>query len=378
MIVMLDKYAFMKSCLVFLASVVPALALIAEQSAQVTLYCNSLRFPPASSGSQTLSLTTASDPTQINNELAPVPDPTLPSYGSGFALDDPTLGAITGQIYFDTPPPSDTNDDGFDDFYQVAQAVPSTVTQGEFFTAVDNGTVTATWGREAGSSTGSCSVQLTAKTFGQLGTFTFTFELLTYKGVLNYTPATNPITGSLNLTNVESASNLLTGPVTLTRADGAKRFNNLTLQAGTLTNAQSQVLSYQAQQIQRDVNRNTNYYGFMIFADGDLTTSTPDFTQWVLSIDDSNDANHNGVPDLSDDPSPPVSTPPLLSLTQSGNQLLLTITAAASQSYQLQEIVSLGQTNWQTTQTVAVTNSPQTVLLPIPETPTRFWRLRAP
>jgi hypothetical protein len=196
--------------------------------------------------------------------------------------------------------------------------------------------------------------------------------------VLNYTPATNPITGSLNLTNVESASNLLTGPVALTRADGAKRFNNLTLQAGTLTNAQSQVLSYQAQQIQRDVNRNTNYYGFMIFADGDLTTSTPDFTQWVLSIDDSNDANHNGVPDLSDDPSPPVSTPPLLSLTHSGNQLLLTITAAASQSYQLQEIVSLGQTNWQTTQTVAVTNSPQTVLLPIPETPTRFWRLRAP
>src|SRR5260221_99819 len=79
----------------------------------------SLRFLPATGGpgqAQTLSLTTDQTLAEINNELVPVSDPSLPGYGALFVLDDPTsAGSISGRIFFDTPAPSDDNHDGFND-----------------------------------------------------------------------------------------------------------------------------------------------------------------------------------------------------------------------------------------------------------------------
>jgi hypothetical protein len=36
----------------------------------------------------------------------------------------------------------------------------------------------------------------------------------------------------------------------------------------------------------------------MEFAGGDLTTPAPDYLTWMLSIDDANDVDENGIPDF--------------------------------------------------------------------------------
>ena len=356
----------------------PVLNLSTLQTAHATIVCKSLRFPPATANGEKLSITSDASFSEINNELAPTWSSSLPSYGSLFKLYDSTGAAVTGKIYFDTPPPVDANNDGFDDFLQVGQAVAPTTTQGEFSTAVDQGTVTANWSRDAGSSTGTCTVQMTGQTFGQLPAFTFTFELLTYTGTLRYTATTNSINGLLNLTNVESSSDVLTDLMTLIRVGGTNRFNELTLLPGALTNVGRQQLTYVFEDIGRDTDRLTNYYSYLDFADFDLTTSTSDYTDWMLSIDDLNDANANGIPDLSDDPVEVTPLPPLLSLSASANRLLFRLNATVGQTYNLEEIVSLAATNWQNIASITVTNNPQTLSLPIPNTTTAFWRLRAP
>src|SRR5208282_10442 len=63
--------------------------------------------------------------------------------------------------------------------------------------------------------------------------------------------------------------------------------------------------------------RGHRYLGKLSFVDGSLATPWPDYLNWLLVIDDPNDSNGNGIPDISD-PSlvaPPVS--PLL-ITTSG------------------------------------------------------------
>jgi hypothetical protein len=341
--------------------------------------CTSLRFFPATSSQQTLSFTTDTTFNQINNELAPTPNPNLPDHGSLFKLDDPTTASsVTGQIFFDTPAFVDANNDGFDDFFQVGQSVPSTQSQGVFKTPVDQGTVTANWGRNAGSSMGTCTIQMTGQSFGQMPAFTFTFELLTYSGTLTYTAKTNGINSFLSVTNVETSTNYLRGPLSFVRGTGTNRFDNLTLLPGSLTNSSGQTLSYQVEDIGRDTARLTNYFGFFDFNAFDLSSNTPDYTDWIFSIDDTNDANGNGIPDFSDDPSASTVTSPSLSLANSNHQLVLNVTATVGQSYTLQETTSLARTNWQNTASITITNNPQAVLLPIPGSATAFWRLRAP
>jgi len=154
-------------------------------------------------------------------------------------------------------------------------------------------------------------------------------------------------------------------------------FNDMMLLPGTLTNAAVQPFPYATEDIKRDQNLKTNYFGYLDFKDGDPSTSTPDFLTWVFSIYDPNDANGNGIPDLSDNPGPSAGGQAILALSRSANQLLLSITATAGKSYSIEEATALGQTNWLKSTTITLTNSPQVVALPLPITPVRFWRLRS-
>jgi hypothetical protein len=220
-------------------------------NAAAHFFCLSLRFHPATANSFSLELSTASSSAAANAELAPVFDPTQPNHGSGFILHDPQLGDITGVIFFDTPPFSDVNSNGFDDFFEVSQGVASTRTQGYFNSPADNGTVTATWSRGAGSATGTCQLHLEAMTFGDLGTFTHTFELLEYTGPLSYTPGSNTVSGSIVLTQTGTPTNTLDGAVAFTKV-ATNRFNELILQPGAWTNASNQTLVYTNSFIRRD------------------------------------------------------------------------------------------------------------------------------
>jgi hypothetical protein len=360
--------------IVVLAALSLAVPALARDPAHVRLYCNSVRLLPGTAGpGQTLAVTT--DPTlaEINNELSPLSGP--PVY---FRWDDPTFpDPITGQIAIDTPPRVDQNGNGFDDFFEVSQAVPSTkTTDGAFRTTVDSGTVTATWSRAAGATTGTCVVQMTGQMFGQLPAFTHTFELLEYTGTLDYVPTSNLITGALLVTQTGSPTNTLSGSFNLTRVL-TNRFNQMNLLAGTVTNAAGQILSFSQSEIDRDEVAKTNYYGYVTFADGDPTTVTADYQIWVVSIDDTNDANANGIPDLSDDPTAVPQQGPRLGLVRSGGRLLLNITGTLGQSFNLQETASLSA-NWTNTTSLTLTNSPQVISLSVPATPTGFWRTRTP
>ena len=67
----------------------------------------------------------------------------------------------------------------------------------------------------------------------------------------------------------------------------------------------------------------------------------------MLSIDDTNDANANGIPDFSDDPAsvtPPRA--PHLSLALGSTNLLLTISGSVGHTNQIQTVGSLTSTNW--------------------------------
>ena len=350
--------------------------------AQARIYCLSLRFQTATTKvfgqDYTLDLTTGST-TSPNGELAPL-DLEHSVHGSGFVLRDPILATdITGSISFDRPPYVDDNTNGFADFFEVSQPVITTSTQGAFQLDGDfeEGTVKATWKRDAGSRTGTCTLHLDVSTLGALPDFTHTFELLEYTGVMNYTPGNTNVTGLINLAQSNNSSNTLAGTVEFIKSE-TNRFNAFTLQVGSWTNAAAQTLSFTNSYFQRDLVVNTNYYGLMIFDDGEPNTPEADYRLWILSIDDANDANGNGIPDFSDDPAGTPSRPPLLKLEKATSNLLLSISGEIGTVHELQEIPSLIQTNWTTTLSLTLTNDPQVVQLPLPTNAATFWRVRVP
>lgn len=256
-----------------------------------------------------MELTSLADTSPPNGELFPRFDPLDFSHSSSLllsALNSPDT--IGGSIFLDVPMAGEVDRDGVPDFFQISQGVGSIQTQGEYFTDFDDGTVTATWSRVAGSKTGTCRLVLESTSLGPLPEFTNTFELLEYVGPLSYTVGSSIVTGTVQFAQTQSNSDTLTGPIVLTPSP-ADRFNELGFPVGRWTNAIGRTLSYANGVLRRVSVSSSNYFGSLKFLDGDLATTDADYSDWILSIRDSNDVNGNGVPDLSDDPSgglPPV------------------------------------------------------------------------
>lgn len=371
----------MKRIITLLAVAGLGLSVIGQEPAQVTVYCTSLLFEPATAGpgqAITLRMTTDSSFGEFNGEVGPFFDPELPTHGSLFVLEDPTFpDNLRGQIAFDTPAPTDANRDGFNDFFQVTQGVETTTTRGFFESPVESGEVTATWSRAPGAASGTCQIELTGEIFGELPAFTHTFQLLEYNGTLTYAPGTNGVTGTLELAQTQRLSETLSGAVTITRV-ATNRFDWLDLEAGTLTNASGESLTYHLAELERDKFAKTNYFGFLDFVDGNPATGTIDFWDWVLSIDDPNDADADGIPDLSDDQ---VETPPsdlALGLSQSAGRLLLSIRGEPGRSYDIEHTEALGRAAWVRTMSVTLTNTAQVIEIEPPQAQATFWRAREP
>jgi len=350
----------------------------AAQTAQARLFCLSLRFQPGIYrgllGDVTLELSTIGVNTP-NGEL----EPTYPSpdHVSQFHMVDTVSGETIedGIMNLNVPAFADANSNGFADFFEVSQAVSGATSTGTYDSpAGDNGLIGATWRRPAGSKDGTCVLRFTSRTLGPLGDFTHPFELIEYTGTMNYTPAATNVSGTLSLTQTGDGPSQLSGAFLFVKS-GTNRFNQLELQPGVWSNAAG-ALTYTNDTFWRDETVLTNYFGYVDFDDGDLSTPNADYLTWVLSIDDSNDSNGNGIPDFSDDIGSANARPPLLTLTRGSTALSLSISGTVGRTHEVQEITSISQTNWSTVSSVTLTNDPQSVSLPLPLDATSFWRVR--
>lgn len=341
------------------------------ETAHGRVWCLSLRFQEGTdSFGDTLDLSTISG--TPNGELEPYNGLT---YISGFTLDISGL-PITGTIQLNLPPFLDANANGFNDFFESALGVSATTT-GAYRAGAESGTVTATWQRLAGSPDGSCVLHLVDNTFGDLGSFNHVFSIIEYSGPVLYTPGSNTISGTVNLSKTGDPSTQLQGPFQFTKVS-TNRFNRLILQPGSWTNNAAQALSFTNDLYARDLPWTTNYYGLLEFDDGDPNSAAPDYLAWLWSIDDSNDANHNGIPDFSDDPQTVVNPrPPVIGLTWTSTNVLLSVSGDIGYLLDVQRTQSLPATNWQTVISVTLTNDPESISITNPDSPSSFWRVLA-
>jgi len=336
-----------------------------SQSAHARLVAYSLRFQQARGpGGTTLDLTTLYY--GINGELAPLFDHY--SHWSWFDLDF-GYDSMLGTLNLDTPAFADANGNGFDDFFEVAQGVSATSTgiyEDDY--GIGGGTIQAQWHRAAGAKDGTCVLTLTDDTYGLLGSFSHAFELLEYTGPLLYLPGSTAVTGDVDLTQSGAPANRLRGPVQFVKV-ATNRFNELTLQPGVWTNAAAQSLVFTNHTFYREAPWLTNYYGYVEFADGHPDTPEEDYWLWLLSIDDPNDSDRDGVPNFSDDARRPV-----LALTRGSTNLLLTLSGDPGFTHRVQVTTNVLPANWQPVLWLTLTNDPQSVSLPLPPGSPRFWR----
>ena len=346
----------------------------AAATANVRMYCLSIKFGHASAGGQNAlySLDLTGIENGINGELFPYSD-TQPTHASNLILTDDLFDEQSfGAIYLSISD-TDNNGDGFPDMFDTSQPFSGTTTGTYNIPGVASGTVTAQWSRNADSSVGTCVLKL--KNFGD---FYHSFTILEYKGPLTYTPGTNVVTGNVDLALTDMPGVELHGPMQFTKIPEDPH-NELTLASGAWTNNAAETYSFLSYPypITRDLSVLTNYYGGFEFDDGDLTTAEPDYYFWGLSIDDVNDADADGVPDFSDEPHQ-VPRAPALSLSRDSGNFLLKISADVGQLCELQEASSVDAISWPTILSVTLTNDPQTISLPLSATGAKFWRVHTP
>jgi hypothetical protein len=175
------------------------------------------------------------------------------------------------------------------------------------------------------------------------------------------------------------------GPVTLTR-DGVPdatlsgelalslaQQGEVKLTTTSLTNELNSTFEWaQPQTMDRD---RTEFYEFLLVTDGWLYDPVLDFMDWLIIVDDKNDYDKDGVPDLID---PPVAaTPPSMQIIKTQNGIRLMITGDIGRAYTLEDAPALPAAQWLHATSVMLTASPHVLDLPAPNEPT-FWRMRFP
>jgi hypothetical protein len=201
-----------------------------------------------------------------------------------------------------------------------------------------------------------------------MGPFTHPFELVGYSGVLSYAARPEDVAGTLTLSKDGDPATILAGTVVLTRIP-TNRFNLLTLSSGQWTN-QTDVFEFGECELQRDAAQPAVYHGTLKNPGGT-------YRQWLFSLVDTNDANRNGIPDLSDDVAVAPPRRPLLLLTRSASELRLRVGGEVGRTHLVQKASSPNTTNWTTIQTLTLTNDPQVVTMPLPGDSPAFWRVQA-
>ncbi len=206
--------------------------------------------------------------------------------------------------------------------------------------------------------------------------FVASYRLLEYLGPLNYVPGSQSVTGLVDVAQTDSPDISFVGPVDFVKT-ATNRFNALILQPGAWTNTYQETWTYTNSLFSRDARWPTNYFGCVIFYDASNPGVPPPYNAWVLSIDNTNDVNHNGIPDFSDDPASPLPRQPSLVLARGATNFWLTVSGDVGHVHLVQQTLSLAPANWATVWAQSLTNDPQTVWLPMPSGPSAFWRVVA-
>ncbi len=360
--------------LIVAALVYSSLATSDALEATGSLWCASVRFNSGSDANNqyTSQFTTVNG--FNNGEFSP--DQTLmssPYYTYIYLADNWVEMDDFGRLSLNLPPFQDANQNGFHDFFEPSQAA-SGISSGTCNLNF-NGVVTAqaSWSRDAGSPYGTCVIQLKKGPVPFL-TLTHGFELLEFKGPLTYIAGANGPVGAVHWVQTGSQDTIFEGQFNPVRVE-TNRFNQLILPAGAWTNLYTfQAWDFSVVELTRDPGWPTNYYGYVEFSDGSFTTGHPDYQYWLLSIDDLNDSDNDGIPDFSDDVGSPV-VQPVLSLAYTGGEsLVVTVDGEAGKTYLLLECTGLGAT-WTTNSTLTMSTPTQSVTIPKGTFPT-FFRIK--
>ncbi|MCC7375044.1 MAG: hypothetical protein IT581_10330 [Verrucomicrobiales bacterium] len=369
---------------VFLALIlawIPVLAnAAAPRVAQVRLFCLSLKVEPGVArqfGLESKLTFTSSNFAAPNDEFYPIFEDDL-THATLFRMESVQFPEpLEGELAVLAPDTLDGNTNGIPDFYEVAAGVPATTLDGLWVSDLGRGTAKATWQREAGQIRGTVKLQLTSEEFGVLPEFTHAFEIIEYGGALNYVPGTNSIQGLVEMKRIGSEAQRLAGPVVFTRV-ATNRFNQFTIGDSSWTNQIGESVPVSLGDVERDADYSMDFFGALALANGDPATPEIDYELFYIGIDDPNDADGDGISDLTDDVAPPPQ-PPSLALRIVGGEARLTLTGDLGVTYTLQRTGDLTDPDaWIDEQKVELETGAKEVTVPLGVAESRIWRLRWP
>lgn len=346
----------------------------AAASAKLQLFNLSFRLQPAVvrlfGQEYRLSLTTGTrrfDP--ANGELSPVFGTSAFTHGGWLILETPTLfEPLVIPFVLNIPAFVDANTNDVHDFFEVSGEFNNVVTTGLYHDdfVLGDGQIRATWSRAANTRTGTCRLEL--EDFPTL-VFAHSFEVTEFEGPMVYAVSGRDVTGSVDLKQKLQEAVILGGAVRFQRINN----DELLLLPGRWVNPINEQFPYDG--VQGITRRQTRYLSTFHFSDGDLTTDWEDYALYALLITDPNDADRDGIPDLSDQTNARL---PVLSLKRQGDELALTLSGEVGRVHELQSTPSLTSPAWQRVLSLTLTNDPQVVLLPLPTTSPAFFRARVP
>jgi hypothetical protein len=233
------------------------------------------------------------------------------SFASGQIAD---YGSVTINL-----PTADADDNGLPDATQKEMPLTATVSGIVTSDAIPQaGALTGTIHRDAGHTAGTYLVKINGLTFSGVTAIPYVF------GAVSYSRKALSMTLSITFTAPNGQSVPMTGIASYKVLDSETiQLPSFAIRGGGLS------LVTMDATLDR---RGTNYVGDLNFLDEDPSTPWKDYGQWVVEITDVNDANRNGVPDLSDSlpVGPTILTPPASQTVQAGSGAVFRVVASGT------------------------------------------------
>lgn len=370
----------------------PAHAAGPVRTAIATFYNRSIAIFPAAAGSGVnrvqAGYTYRFDGT-LNDEIASGGSSFLGAYSAYMLLyfpnqTDPFTGeplALLPSIVLGVPTDGDADVNGVPDFFEVPRATSGLTSRGEAYlddgSEVTTGFMSATWNRAAGSTTGTVQINVRFPDFGINATFSHTYEISSYSGTFTYRRDGDSASGTLDVTRVGSPGRI-TAIIPLVRTNSAE----LTFESASVTNETGEAFRFEStelllESVQRLEFPTNAYFGHFQFPEN--SPRVPGFAEyidWELYLLDPNDADGDGIADLTDDASIAPPGPPSLRISIVGGQPALTLVGDVGARYIVE--ISTTPDGFNTLADITLNAAEAPVALPPNPGEVLFFRARIP